>query len=46
MVDSAGRLVTVLATSSHSARRNMVGLRPEVVPLTQAAARELSLLPG
>ena len=46
LVDSAGHLVAALATSSHSARRNAVALRTEVVPLMQAAVREMSVLVG
>lgn len=44
LADSAGRIVAALATSSHTARRDAVLLRTEVVPLLRAAAREMSAL--
>ena len=46
LADSTGRLVAALATSSHSARRDAAALRTDVVPLMQAAAREMSVLLG
>jgi IclR family pca regulon transcriptional regulator len=44
LTDSAGRLVAALATSSHAGRRDAAALQTEMVPLLQAAAREMSAL--
>lgn len=46
LTDSTGRLVAALATSSHNGRRDAATLRAEVVPLMQAATREMSALLG
>ncbi|HWX48525.1 MAG TPA: IclR family transcriptional regulator C-terminal domain-containing protein [Roseomonas sp.] len=44
LVDSAGRLVAALATSSHSGRRSAAALEREVLPLLKVAAGEMSAL--
>jgi IclR family pca regulon transcriptional regulator len=46
LADSNGHVVAALATSSHTGRRDATTMRAEVVPLLQAAAREMSQLLG